>query len=57
LAAIICSPMVVVHALVHEDRDEGLLELDFRDAKRGFARTGTPVMVLASGAIARRRRA
>jgi GNAT superfamily N-acetyltransferase len=32
LAAIIRSPMVDVHALVHEDRDEGLLELDFREA-------------------------
>ena len=32
LAAIVRSPMVDVHALVHEGRDEGLLELDFRDA-------------------------
>ena len=32
LAAIVCSPMVEVYALVHEGRDEGLLELDFRDA-------------------------
>jgi GNAT superfamily N-acetyltransferase len=32
LAAIIRSPMVEVHALVHEERDEGLLELDFREA-------------------------
>ena len=32
LAAIIRSPMVDVYALVHEDRDEGLLELDFREA-------------------------
>jgi GNAT superfamily N-acetyltransferase len=32
LAAIIRSPMVEVHALVHEGRDEGLLELDFREA-------------------------
>jgi GNAT superfamily N-acetyltransferase len=32
LAAIIRSPMVEVHALVHEWRDEGLLELDFRKA-------------------------
>ena len=30
LAAVIRSPMVDVHALVHEGRDEGLLELDFR---------------------------
>jgi GNAT superfamily N-acetyltransferase len=32
LAAIIRSPMVEVHALVHEEHDEGLLELDFRQA-------------------------
>jgi GNAT superfamily N-acetyltransferase len=32
LAAIVRSPMVDVHALVHEERDEGLLELDFREA-------------------------
>ena len=32
LAAIIRSPMVEVHALMHEGRDEGLLELDFREA-------------------------
>jgi GNAT superfamily N-acetyltransferase len=32
LAAIVRSPMVDVHALVHEGRDEGLLELDFRKA-------------------------
>jgi hypothetical protein len=32
LTAIIRSPMVDVHALVHEGRDEGLLELDFREA-------------------------
>ena len=32
LAAIIRSPMVDIHALVHEGRDKGLLELDFRDA-------------------------
>jgi GNAT superfamily N-acetyltransferase len=30
LAAIIRSPMVDVYALVHEGRDKGLLELDFR---------------------------
>jgi GNAT superfamily N-acetyltransferase len=30
LAAIIHSPRVEVHALVHDGRDEGLLELDFR---------------------------
>ena len=32
LAAIVRSPMVEVHALVQEGRDEGLLELDFREA-------------------------
>ena len=32
LAAIVRSPMVDVHALVQEGRDEGLLELDFREA-------------------------
>lgn len=32
LAAIIQAPLVEVYALVHESRDEGLLELDFRDA-------------------------
>jgi GNAT superfamily N-acetyltransferase len=32
LAAIIHAPAVQVHALVHEGADEGLLELDFRQA-------------------------
>jgi GNAT superfamily N-acetyltransferase len=32
LAAIIQAPLVEVHALVHKGRDEGVLELDFRDA-------------------------
>jgi len=32
LAAIIQSPLVEVHALVQGGRDEGLLELDFREA-------------------------
>jgi GNAT superfamily N-acetyltransferase len=32
LAEIIHSPMVEVHALVQDGRDEGLLELDFREA-------------------------
>jgi hypothetical protein len=32
LSAIIHSPMVEVYALEQEGRDEGLLELDFRDA-------------------------
>jgi GNAT superfamily N-acetyltransferase len=31
LAAVIRSPMVDVYALVHDERDQGLLELDFRD--------------------------
>jgi GNAT superfamily N-acetyltransferase len=32
LAAIIQAPLVEIYALAHEGRDEGLLELDFRDA-------------------------
>ncbi len=32
LAAIIHSPLVEVYALAHDGRDEGLLELDFREA-------------------------
>src|SRR5260221_594394 len=32
LAAVVHAPLVEVYALVHEGRDEGLLELDFRDA-------------------------
>ena len=32
LASIIQAPLVEVYALVHEARDEGLLELDFREA-------------------------
>jgi GNAT superfamily N-acetyltransferase len=32
LAAIIHSPLLEVHALVQDGRDEGLLELDFREA-------------------------
>src|SRR6266581_4458163 len=32
LAAIVQSPSVEIYALEHEGRDEGLLELDFRDA-------------------------
>lgn len=32
LAGIIQSPLVEIHALVHQGRDEGLLELDFREA-------------------------
>ncbi|MBR1122957.1 GNAT family N-acetyltransferase [Bradyrhizobium lablabi] len=32
LASIIEAPQVEIHALVHEDREEGLLEFDFREA-------------------------
>src|SRR5260221_2174376 len=32
LAAVIQTPLVEVYALVHDGSDEGLLELDFRDA-------------------------
>ena len=32
LAAIIQSPQVEIHALMHEGREEGLLEFDFREA-------------------------
>lgn len=32
LAAIIQSPSIEIHALAHEGRDEGLLEMDFREA-------------------------
>ena len=32
LAAIIQSPLMEIHALVHEGNDEGLIELDFREA-------------------------
>jgi GNAT superfamily N-acetyltransferase len=32
LASIIQAPLVEVYALVHEGRDEGLLDLDFREA-------------------------
>ena len=31
LAAIIQSPLMEIHALAHEGRDEGLLEMDFRE--------------------------
>jgi GNAT superfamily N-acetyltransferase len=51
LAAIIRSPKVDVHALVHEDRDEGLLELDFRDAGRcELAFFGVTAGLIGSGA-------
>jgi GNAT superfamily N-acetyltransferase len=32
LVTVIQAPLVEIYALVHEGRDEGLLELDFRDA-------------------------
>ena len=32
LSAIIQSPSVEIHALSHEGHDEGLLEMDFREA-------------------------
>ncbi len=32
LAAIIHAPLIEVHAMAHDGRDEGLLELDFRQA-------------------------
>ena len=33
LAAIIQSPLMEIYALAHEGRDEGLLEMDFREAR------------------------
>jgi GNAT superfamily N-acetyltransferase len=51
LAAIIRSPMVEVHALVHEGRDEGLLELDFREAGQcKLAFFGVTADLIGSGA-------
>jgi GNAT superfamily N-acetyltransferase len=51
LAAIVRSPMVDVHALVHEDRDEGLLELDFREAGQcELAFFGVTADLIGSGA-------
>ena len=51
LAAIIRSPMVDVYALLHEDRDEGLLELDFRDAGQcELAFFGVTADLIGSGA-------
>ena len=47
LAAIIQSPLVEIYALAHEGRDEGLLEMDFREPGqceivffRGHRKTG-----------------
>ena len=52
LAAIIQSPSVEVHALVHEGRDEGLLELDFRSAGQCvIAFFGVTAKLIGSGAV------
>jgi GNAT superfamily N-acetyltransferase len=51
LAVIIQSPLVEVYALAHDGRDEGLLELDFREAGQcelGFF--GVTVKLIGSGA-------
>ena len=51
LAAIVQSPLVEVYALVHDSRDEGLLELDFRE--RGqceLAFFGVTAKLIGSGA-------
>jgi GNAT superfamily N-acetyltransferase len=51
LAAIVQSPLVEVYALVHEGRDEGLLELDFRDAGQcELAFFGVTAPLIGSGA-------
>ena len=51
LAAIIHSPLVEVYAQVHEGRDEGLLELDFRDAGQcELAFFGVTARLIGSGA-------
>jgi GNAT superfamily N-acetyltransferase len=51
LAAIIRSPMVEVYALVHEGRDEGLLELDFRQGGQcELAFFGVTAGLIGSGA-------
>ena len=51
LAAIIQAPLVEVYALVHEGRDEGLLELDFRDAGQcEIAFFGVTANLIGSGA-------
>ena len=51
LAAIVHSPMVDVHALVHEERDKGLLELDFREAGQcELAFFGVTAGLIGSGA-------
>lgn len=51
LAAIINAPLVEVYALEHEGRDEGLLELDFRDAGQcEIAFFGVSAKLIGSGA-------
>jgi GNAT superfamily N-acetyltransferase len=51
LAAIIHSPLVEVYALEQEGRDEGLLELDFRDAGQcEIAFFGVTAKLIGSGA-------
>jgi GNAT superfamily N-acetyltransferase len=51
LAAIIQSPLVEVHALVQDGRDEGLLELDFREAGQcELAYFGVTAKLIGSGA-------
>jgi GNAT superfamily N-acetyltransferase len=51
LTAIIHSPLVEVYALEHEGRDEGLLELDFRDAGQcELAFFGVTAKLIGSGA-------
>lgn len=51
LAAIICAPQVDVHALVHDGRDEGLLELDFRkDGECEIAFFGVTGRLIGTGA-------
>src|SRR4030081_471087 len=51
LAAIIHSPLVEVYALVQDGRDEGLLELDFRDAGQcELAFFGVTSKLIGSGA-------
>jgi GNAT superfamily N-acetyltransferase len=51
LAAIIHSPLVEVYALVQDGRDEGLLELDFREAGQcELAFFGITAKLIGSGA-------
>ena len=51
LSAIIHSPLVEVYVLEHEGRDEGLLELDFRDAGQcEIAFFGVSAKLIGSGA-------